>query len=89
MPQTIDEAAFVKSIELKVWNKVAKIRLRPFEEARAFTHTLKLQSYKEWQLFSKTTELPSDILAYPDQAYQNKGWISWGTGWGQRLLRRD
>lgn len=86
LPQTIDEAAFVKSIELKVWNKVAKIRLRPFEEARAFTHTLKLQSYKEWQLFSKTTELPSDILAYPDQAYQNKGWISWGDWLGTEAI---
>ena len=43
--QKIDARLFAESIELKLWSRLAKLSWRPFEEARAFVHSLKLKSY--------------------------------------------
>jgi Phage-integrase repeat unit len=47
---------------------------RPFTEARTFVRGLGLSSRKEWQAFTKSGKLPSDILANPNQTYRNDGW---------------
>ena len=49
-----------------------------FEEAREFARNLKLKSSTEWGKWSKSGERPENIPANPNQAYKNKGWISWG-----------
>ena len=46
----------------------------PYEEARAFVHSLKLKNGKQWQAFAKTAERPRRVPAYPDREYKNKGW---------------
>lgn len=56
---------------------------RPFEEARAFTHKLRLKSSTEWIAFIKGQlphheKLPSDIPAAPHYIYAEKGWKSYG-----------
>jgi len=79
----IDAEAFIESIELKLWSRLAKLSWRPFEEARAFVHGLELKSVKQWlkftegQLPEKGT-LPDDIPSAPFWVYADKGWISWG-----------
>ena len=58
-------------------------KYRPFREARAFVHKLKLKNQAEWRLFcqGRMAELgkpPADIPANPNQTYADKGWK--GTG---------
>ncbi len=78
LPQTIDEKSFVKSIELKVWDKVAKISWRPFEEARDFIQSLELKSNIDWRTYMYSGQLPSDIPSNPDKTYHESGWTGWG-----------
>ena len=88
LPQKIDEKAFVKSIELKVWDKVAKISWRPFEGARMFVHNLRLKGQIEWRDYhtgrlENMPPFPSDIPATPHEVYREewKGYGDWtGTG---------
>ena len=74
---------FARDIDLKCWDRLAKLSWRPFEEARALVHSLKLKKYDEWQMFCKGRMpekgiLPIDIPANPNQTYKLKGWKSYG-----------
>jgi hypothetical protein len=40
---------FAREIELKCWDRLAKLSWRPFEEAREFVRTLRLRSASEWR----------------------------------------
>ena len=49
----------------------------PFERARAFAHTLKLRSKREWMEWSKSGQRPMNIPGTPYQTYRDGGWVSW------------
>ena len=78
LPQTIDEKSFINSIQLRIWDKVAKISWRPFEEAQKFVQSLNLKSRYHWVAFTKAGQLPDDIPANPNGTYKDEGWASWG-----------
>jgi hypothetical protein len=50
---------------------------RPFKEARAFVHSLKLKSNAEWRAYRKSGKKPTDIPAAPDSIYAEVGWFGW------------
>jgi superfamily II DNA or RNA helicase len=62
---------------------------RPFEEARTFVRTLKLNSVKEWQRYHKSGKKPLDIPADPVSVYANAGWMNWGDWLGTGRARQD
>ena len=79
----IDLSQFVQDIELKCWDRLAKLSWRPFEEARAFARGLGLKGSSEWRKYCNCNVpekgfLPSDIPVNPDQTYAKKGWTSYG-----------
>ena len=78
LPQTIDEKSFVNSIGLRIWDKVAKISWRPFEEARVFAQSIGLSSHLKWIDWYKSNVRPADIPTSPEKVYSQRGWISWG-----------
>ena len=83
LAQQIDLADFAREIELKCWDRLAKLSWRPFEEAREFAVGLNLSGGKDWAEFSKGNLpekgfLPSDIPRHPNETYSDLGWISWG-----------
>ena len=88
----IDSDVFEKSIQLKVWDKIAHTNYRSFEETRAFAIKLKLKSNKEWKRFTQSNKFPKDIPMNPRGVYKNKGWISMGdflgTGFVAHYLRK-
>jgi superfamily II DNA or RNA helicase len=92
LAKTIDLRDFVKSVELRCWDRLAKLSWRPFEEARGFVHGLGLKSGNEWFLFAKSKRLPPDIPVAARRVYSNAGWKSmgdWlGTGYISHRLRR-
>ena len=83
LAQRIDLAQFVRDIELKCWDRLAKLSWRSFEEARGFVRRLSLSSVGEWQQFCignlpKYGTRPSDIPTAPNEIYVGKGWADWG-----------
>jgi hypothetical protein len=60
---------------------------RPFEEARAFVHSLNLKNGDEWRAFCKGQipkkgTLPAGIPANPNQTYSKSGWSGMGNWLG-------
>jgi superfamily II DNA or RNA helicase len=55
-------------------------QFRPFNEARAFVHGLKLKSHTEWRHYCKSGNKPDDIPAKPERAYAEAGWAGY-TDW--------
>jgi hypothetical protein len=49
----------------------------PFTVGRAYARKLKLRSKKEWQVWSKSAQRPSNIPSSPHNVYRNDGWISY------------
>jgi len=74
----VDSDIFEKSIKLKIWNKIARINYRTFEEAKKYAQKLKLSGQKEWIKFCISGKKPSDIPGAVHMVYRNKGWISLG-----------
>ncbi len=79
---------FNKSIQLKIWDKVALVNRRPFEEARAYVRKLNIKSQRDWLLYCRNKlkgfkEKPQDIPTAVGEVYKNewKGIDDWlGTG---------
>ena len=73
---------FPESIELRIYPKLVKLEWLPFEEARAFVHTLELKGAAEWNDYSagrmekEEGTRPPNIPANPDTVYKDTGWIS-------------
>ena len=81
--KNIDLAEFVREIELKCWDRLAKLSWMPFEEAREFIHTLNLKSETEWLRYCKgkmsgKRALPADIPRKPSRTYARQGWKGLG-----------
>jgi hypothetical protein len=49
LAKSINLADFAREIELKCWDRLAKLSWRPLEEAREFVRTLRLRSASEWR----------------------------------------
>lgn len=76
--EKVDAAVFLENLKLKVWDKVAKLNWRPFEEARGYVHSLGLTSQDEWVRLRRSGNLPADIPRAPWLVYANAGWVGFG-----------
>jgi predicted helicase len=61
----VNEEEFNKSIQLKVWDRVAFGNRRPYEEAKKYAQSLKFKNRREWFAHTKTKDFPKDIRTYP------------------------
>jgi len=83
LARRINLAQFVREIDLKCWDRLAKLSWRPFEDARAFACGLKLKGQTEWVAFTQRRlprlgRLPADIPAKPNETYADQGWKGMG-----------
>ena len=83
LAKRINLADFAREIELKCWDRLAKLSWRPFEEARAFARKLALKSSSEWRAYCegripRLGKLPADIPSSPYHKYRDKGWAGMG-----------
>ena len=67
----------------RVWEQVAKVNWRPFEEARDFVRGLRLAHRKDWFRFKRgeltdRPPFPPDSPADPQYLYAKAGWMGWG-----------
>ena len=79
----VNEEEFNKSIQLKVWDRVAFGNWRPYEEAKKYAQSLKLKNIREWFEHTKSNDFAKDMTVIPDRTYKNE-WENWsiflGTG---------
>jgi superfamily II DNA or RNA helicase len=55
------------------------MKYRDFKSAREYVRSFNLKSNKEWRVWSKSEELPSDIPVSPDKTYKKSNeWQGWG-----------
>ena len=73
----IDLATLSLKISTKIWERLAKLNIRTFIEARAYSRNLNIPGIKEWIIKYKSGQIEIDIPMYPDQTYKGQGWISW------------
>jgi superfamily II DNA or RNA helicase len=89
LAEKVDAAVFLENLKLKVWDKVAKLNWKPFEDARDFVHSLKLENEYEWRKYSKSCNKPADIPAIPHSVYTND-WVGYGDWLGTgRVAPKD
>ena len=67
----VNEEEFNKSIQLKVWDRVAFGNWRPYEEAKKYVQSLKIASEREWRKIVSLKKLPRDIPGDPRRIYKN------------------
>jgi len=70
------------------------IVFRPFEEARAFVHSLKLKGVDEWRSFCKGQMpekgmFPADIPKAPQYTYKTQGWKGYGDWLAGTIAHKD
>lgn len=75
--ELINENELIESIQLKTWDKIAKLTWMPFEEARVFVSKLGLNAEREWRIYLKSGHKPFDIPSDPAKVYRNS-WVSMG-----------
>jgi predicted helicase len=49
----------------------------PYDEAKAFVHTLKLLNKEDWWDYSQLENKPKNIPPQPQSYYKGKGWSNW------------
>jgi hypothetical protein len=66
-------------------------RKRPFTAARAFARSLGLKSIREWKRYARSSELPPDIPARPQDvsAYAKEGWTGYDDWLGKEMVWRS
>ncbi|MEN9535520.1 MAG: hypothetical protein RIR37_793, partial [Verrucomicrobiota bacterium] len=80
----INLSDFTREIELKCWDRLAKLSWRPFEEAREFARGLGLSNFQAWMRYCSggypsLGERPPDIPSNPQQVFaKENGWNGYG-----------
>jgi hypothetical protein len=66
----VNEEEFNKSIQLKVWARVAFGNWRSYDDAKKYAQSLKLKNGDGWLKHTKLKNFPNDIPKAPWQAYR-------------------
>lgn len=79
---------FADAVSLKLWENVARLTRRSFEEALVFARSLDLKSIDEWFTYCTSGKKPADIPSGAARFYADSGWISWPDWLGYAVERR-
>jgi len=94
LAKRINLKRFVQEIEIRCWNRLAKLAWRPFQEARQYARGLNLKSSYEWGQHcagntGNLTSKPQDIPSAPATVYANDGWVGMGDWLGTHRVRNQ
>jgi hypothetical protein len=74
----------IDTLQLKTWNKLAKLSWMPFEEAREYARGLNLKNLKAWHIHAKVKR-PLDIPYSPHLIYGDS-WKGYGDFLGTGII---
>ncbi|MBU3715255.1 MAG: hypothetical protein FGM46_09975, partial [Ferruginibacter sp.] len=83
--ESISEKDLMSSLQLKAWDKLAKLSWMPFEEAREYVRKLELKSIKEWLMYARSNKKPLDIPTFPNELYREY-WKGFGDFLGTEII---
>jgi superfamily II DNA or RNA helicase len=86
MGMTMKLGDFAEAISTRIWERVGRANWRPFIEARAFVHELRLKSHPQWVAYCKSGKKPPDIPGDPRRVYVRDGWANWGDWLGTNTI---
>jgi predicted helicase len=73
----IDANQLSEQLQIKLWDKLSQFNWMPFEEAREFVKSLKINNYTQWKLYCNSGEKPKEIPRAPHSTYLFDGWVNW------------
>ena len=85
--ENINIQELIGALQLKTWDKLAKLSWMPFEEAREYVRSIKLKTIYDWRDFCGTKFFPKDIPKAPDHYYRNQGWMNYNDWLGSKQYR--
>jgi predicted helicase len=84
---TIDLENFAGKIETKIWDRLAWLSWRTYDEAVPFVHALGLKSHSDWRAYcrgdrpdlpTRPADIPGDpVHMYSDVFRERGGWGAW------------
>jgi superfamily II DNA or RNA helicase len=84
--ESISEKDLINSLQLKTWDKLAKLSWMPFEEAREYVRGLKLTSISDFIRIFQSDYFPNDIPRLPNCVYAFSGWKNWSDWIGAEII---
>jgi len=94
----IDPDKFNKAIQLMIWDRIAKVNFKSYNEAKEFAHKeaekffilfKKKASIRAWRNYIiKQKVFPADIPRRPDLVYSNE-WVNWSEFLGTGVVTRN
>ena len=90
----LDTEAFMESIKLKFWSKLAMLSWRPFKDAQKHVRSLGFRGAEDWRKYCSGTlaskqRKPPDIPSAPYLAYEGDGWTDWSDWLGTGVIATD
>ncbi len=85
--ENISEIDLMDSLQLKAWDKLAKLSWMPFEEAKSVIKNKNINSVSEFKNAHATQNLPVDFPSHPHVIYRNVGWKNWPNFFGTNNFR--
>jgi superfamily II DNA or RNA helicase len=82
----VNEQEFNKSIQLKVWDRLAFGNWRSYDECKNHAQKLKFKNKKEWLLYTQSKDYPKDMPKSIDDVYKNE-WEGTGIFLGYKTTR--
>ncbi len=73
----VDAEKFENSIQLRLWDKVAKLNYQSYYDCKNYAQSNKIKSAKEWVDHTKSKKFPKDFPSHPSQYYKEE-WENWG-----------
>ena len=84
---SVDADKFNRSIQLKIWDNIARYNWRPYEDAKKYAQSLNLKNSQEWSKHTQTKAFPKDIPTAPNVTYKTE-WESMGEFLGTKNVSR-
>ena len=95
LAKKIDLREFTRAVELRCWDRLAKLSWRSFKEARSFVHELGLKTNLAWRQYAfgrianMKVALPADIPVCPESVYKDIGWKGYGDWLGSGRISNN
>ncbi len=73
----VEAEEFNKSVQLKIWDKVAAVNFKSYEDSKKYVMKNNIRFQSQYYKLKNENKIPKDMPRNPHQVYYNE-WIDWG-----------
>ncbi len=85
LPVDFNLEDFTEKLNIKAWDRVARLGRRPWEQAKQLVQELGIKTSTEYRKFMRSEDAPKDMPIFPEQRY--KEWNGWNNFLGTPNIR--